>query len=202
MKTFTKHFFLILTFIMIMFSGCKKKKDNPSPSDPVNPNDQELITTLKISSTDQANPAGPVIETVFKDTDGDGGNGPVQFDTLRLSPNTTYDNIILLLDETKSPADTISNEVQEEGDEHQFFYTFQAAPSSSATLTVSYIAGDTDSHGVPIGLSPRFQTGAQTGLGSLTVILKHQPGVKPTSGNGNVNLGETDIEVVFPVKIQ
>ena len=103
---------------------------------------------------------------------------------------------VVLLDESKSPVDSISNEVKEEGDAHQFFYTVV-----NSTLTHSYAATDLDSHGVPIGLAPNFTTGA-TSTGSLTVVLKHQPGLKPTSGNGDSSKGETDIEVIFNVMVQ
>lgn len=177
---------------MFVLFSCKRK-DDPKPSLPENPNEEELITTLKLLLTEGG--SGTVYSFVFKDVDGAGGNAPI-IDNIVLPANKSFTGEIILLDESKSPVDSISNEVKEEGDEHQFFYTI-----ANANLSHSYAPGDADGNSVPIGLSPNFTTGS-TSTGTLTVVLKHQPEVKPTSGNGDISKGETDIEVVFNVTIQ
>src|SRR5688572_22097059 len=118
MKKLMKHLVLVLSFSSIILS-CRKK-DDPIPSNPQNPNEEELITTLKLILTEDG--TGTVYTFVFKDLDGDGGNSPVK-DNIVLPANKTYAGQVVLLDETKNPVDSISNEVLEEGDEHQFFYT-------------------------------------------------------------------------------
>jgi len=190
MKKITIYIIVCLSFVVI--SSCKKK-DDPKPFNPPNINEEELITTLKLILTEGG--SGTVYTFVFKDVDGAGGNAPT-IDDIVLPSNKSFTGQIILLDESKSPADSISNEVAEEGGVHQFFYTV-----ANANLIHSYAASDIDAYGVPIGLAPNFTTGA-TSTGSLTVVLKHQPGLKPTSGNGDSSKGETDIEVIFNVMVQ
>ncbi len=188
MKKLTFNTIVICVLSLLLFS-CKKKND-PVPEAPLNPNETELITTMTIIFTEQV--SGNVSTFSFRDTDGPGGNAPTK-DAILLDASKTYNGRIILLDETKSPKDSISNEVEEEKDEHQFFFTV-----TSANLTSSYT--DFDNNGVPVGLYPNFVTGTAS-TGQLKVVLKHQPEIKPTSGNGNASIGETDIEVVFDVTI-
>lgn len=188
MKKLTFNAIIICSLALLIFS-CKKKND-PIPKAPQNPNEAELITTLKIIFTEQI--SGNVSAFSFRDIDGPGGNAPTK-DIIQLDASKTYSGRIILLDETKSPVDSISNEVEEEKDDHQFFFTV-----TSANLTSSYT--DYDTHGVPLGLYPNFVTGSAS-TGKLKVVLKHQPDIKPNSGNGNASIGETDIEVEFDVTI-
>ena len=191
MKNMFINSIVLVSLVLALFS-CKKK-DDPKPDLPVNPNEQELITTMKLILTETG--AGTVYTFVFKDLDGEGGNAPT-IDNIVLPANKSFTGQVVLLDESKNPADSISVEVKEEGDEHQFFYTI-----ANANLTHSYASGDVDGNGVPIGLKPSFSSG-NASTGTLTVVLKHQPEVKPTSGNGDISKGETDIEVEFNVSVK
>ncbi len=179
----------MVLLVMLLAFSCKKK-DDPKPSNPPNTNEEELITTLKIMFTEEG--TGTVSVFQFADLDGSGGNAPTQ-DQIVLNAGKTYHGRIILLDQTKSPVDSISNEVEEEKNAHQFFYT-----TTGDNLSVSYT--DFDDHGVPVGLFPDFVTGV-AGSGTLKVVLKHQPDLKPTSGMGNSSIGETDVEVIFNVTI-
>jgi hypothetical protein len=172
------------------------KKDNNDPVNPNNPNETELITTLKLLFQEQGNPSNN-FEAVFKDADGIGGAPPSLFDTIRLEPGKVYDTEIVLLDESKNPVDSISNEVAEEGEEHQFFFTAIGAD-------VSFAYADADKNGVPVGLFSEWTAGVATTdkNGKIRITLKHQGSNKPVTGNGNPLLGETDIEVNFPVIIE
>jgi hypothetical protein len=182
-----------LSFILLFFFACKKDKDKVSQ--PKQPDQNELITTLRLLVTDSANPV-VVSETVFSDPDGPGGDPPVRFDTLRLKPYTVYFGKIYLLDETKVPADTISQEVWEKRNEHEFFFY-----PSSASIVTSY--KDFDDYGVPVGLETKIETGAATTgqSGVFEIVLRHQPDEKPRSGAGDANIGTTDLDVAFPVII-
>ncbi|HEX8546830.1 MAG TPA: hypothetical protein VF691_07695 [Cytophagaceae bacterium] len=176
------------------FFSCKKDPDKVAI--PINPNEGELITTVTLTFIEKENPLNKVI-AAFRDPDGDGPKGITQWDTIRLDANKTYDVEALLLDETKTPLDTISNEVKEEGDGHQLFYI-----ASNPSLTITY--ADKDENGVPIGLKTVFKTGnAATGKDEVVkVLLKHQGKDKPKSGSGDINVGDTDINVTFPVIIK
>jgi hypothetical protein len=185
---------ITITILTIMLSGAMfvacKKKDDPKPSNPQNPNEQELITTLKLILTEDGTTNVSTFQ--FADLDGPGGNPPTQ-DNILLSANKTYHGRIVLLDQTKNPVDSVSNEVEEKKDIHEFFFT-----PAGVNITSTYT--DFDTHGVPVGLYPDFATGAAS-TGTLKITLKHQPGLKPTSGNGDITIGETDIEVTFNVSV-
>lgn len=170
-----------------LFTSCKK--DDDDPKNPGDPNESELITTVRINFTDSAGTA-PGVSVVFRDLDGEGGNAPTRFDTIRLQPSTTYYTEILLLNESALPADTISNEVAEEADDHLFFFLH-----TGVDITTTYL--DQDSNGLPLGLQTKWVTGA-AGTGTSRVTLKHQPGVK----DGSQAPGETDMELTFRSEVQ
>jgi hypothetical protein len=147
-----------------------------------------LITTVKLVFVDSA---GVLPEQTFewRDLDGEGGNS-AQIDTIKLQAQKTFNVSILLLDESKSPIDTISNEVFEEGVDHMFFF-------SHSTVNISTNILDFDANGLGIGLQSKWVT-ASTSVGTSNIILKHQPGVK----DGTQTPGETDIDVLFPSRVQ
>lgn len=177
---------LLLASFMVVFASCKKDEDDPK--NPTDPNDSELITTFKLIMTDSAGVL-PEQTFVFRDIDGDGGQAPTEFDTITLAPNTTYLAEILLLNESVSPADTISNEVAEEANDHQFFFL-----NTGVNVTVTYL--DSDSNGLPLGLNTKWVTGS-AGSGTSRITLKHQPGIK----DGTQAPGETDVELLFQLRV-
>lgn len=192
--------YIQIIVILALFSFMISCDDKEVPK-PEKINEEELITTVKLVMVDQSN-AGIVREAVFFENPFEEEGSNITIDTIRLDQNKEYNVTVYLMDQSKNPVDTISYEVKEEADEHQLFYVFKDMDGAYAdNLTIQYVPGDVDSHNVPLGLTPKFTT--TTSLkGKLTVILKHQAGVKPRSGQGDINLGETDVEVVFPVKIQ
>ncbi|GAA4309435.1 hypothetical protein [Nibribacter koreensis] len=183
MKSFLKPSLAILFAASVfMTTGCGND-DEPTPE-----NEEELITTVRLHATPQG--GGNMIMATYKDVDGPGGQAPI-VNGLQLAANKVYDVRVEVLDESKTPAEDITQEVKEEADEHQFFYQ----PSTGLNLTVAYT--DQDSKNLPLGITTRMTTAAAS-TGTLRVILKHQPGTK----NNSVNTGETDVEVTFPATIQ
>lgn len=217
MKTLFKLSSLLITASLLLSLSCKKKKNEPAPSNPLPPdNTSEVITTFKLLLTDSA--TSTVYTFMYKDPDGDGGQagfyGPgttslsTQSDSVfNLSPNTTYFTEIILLDETKSAVDTISGEVEEEGQDHMFFFNSTNPTGSPYSLTLSgsgihltYTDLDGGSPQRGIGLKTRWRTYAATGTTKhpLNIVLKHQPGTK----NGTITPGDTDVDVNFKVTVQ
>jgi hypothetical protein len=184
-----------LTFLGIIatsvFTGCKKDKDEV-PTPPPIVNEGEVITTFKLTFVDSAGLA-PTVTAQYRDPDGDGGNDAVQFDTINLLPNTTYFASVLILDETKSPADTISNEIEEEANDHLFIYT---PASADVTVTITDVDTNTPTP-LPLGLQTKWKTMAAS-TGTVQIVLRHQPDVK----DGTYAPGETDIDLTFQVVIQ
>lgn len=180
---------ILMAFAMaITVSACKKDDDDVTK--PADTNDEELITTVKFLVTDTENPSTQYVFQ-YRDVDGLGGNAPI-IDTIKLNADKVYAVEILLLDETKIPFDTISNEVLEESADHLFIFE----PASS-NLNITINDFDDNTPPLPLGLLSTWSTGAAINS-SIKVSLKHQPGIK----NGDPTRGETDIEVVMPVEIK
>lgn len=185
---------LLVVMPMVLLFGCKKDEDDDTaPTPPAN--EEELITTVLLTFTDQET-SSAVFEMRFTDTDGDGGNAPViTADTL--PANRAYDLSIRVLNESVSPAEEITTEIQNEGVDHQFFFQ-----SSVTNMLITY--ADADANGAPIGLLNSATT-ADPAQGTLVVTLRHQPskGAAGVSSGDITNAGgETDIEVSFPVVVE
>lgn len=179
---------LSMSFLALSISSCKKDDDLVEVPEP-DQNEVEVITTMTITFTDAAG-IEPTVSATFQDLDGDGGDAPTLFEDIILAPNTTYNAEILLLNETENPADTISNEVLEEGADHLFCFS-----PSGVDVTITR----TDSDGTyEIGLQSQWVTGSTTGTGTTEIVLHHQPDVK----DGTCSPGEIDVEVEFVTKIQ
>ena len=178
---------LAITILAITFTACSNDDDgNPIPV-----NEEEVITTLiaTLSST-----AGNITMT-SRDLDGDGPDAPVINVSSALAANTTYTGSLDLLNETEDPAESITAEIEEEDDEHQFFF-------SSALVSAVY--ADMDGDGNPVGLAFTLTTG-DAGTGNLTITLRHEP-AKDAEGVSDGNIanagGETDLSVTFPISVE
>lgn len=155
-------------------------------------NEEEVITTVTTTLTG----GGQVITLTSRDLDGDGPNDPLVTVVGNLTANTTYTGAVSFLNETTSPAEDITSEVEAEGEEHQIFYQLPAALG-----TVTYT--DLDLNGKPIGLAFTLTTG-NAGTGNLTVTLRHLPNKSATgvaAGDITNAGGATDALVTYPVTV-
>ncbi|EDP70664.1 hypothetical protein FBALC1_07893 [Flavobacteriales bacterium ALC-1] len=168
---------------MGLITSCSSDDDNPDPI-----NDEEVITTMTLTLT----PAGGGTPIVFvsRDADGDGPNAPAITDGFSLSASTQYTGIIKFENELESPAENITLEVIEEGDEHQVFYSFTGTSGSTQTYN------DMDDDGNPLGVDITLNSGTASTGNTITVVLKHEP-TKPNDGTVANAGGETDIEATF-----
>lgn len=185
----TKKLFTLALAIstILFFSACEK-------DDPVIPNEEELITTLNYTLTSQD--GTEVVTLTFQDLDGDGGNAPTVSEGV-LSTNQSYTGRLELLNEAESPAENITTEIQEEDEEHQFFFQ-----STVSNLAIAY--DDEDADGNPVGLSSMLTTG-DAATGNITITLIHEPEKTATGvATGDISnaAGEIDIEVTFPISVQ
>lgn len=181
-----RFFQLFLLAISLGFIACEK-------DEPTIPNEEEVITTMRLYLTPTT--GGNPIVFEFKDLDGDGGNAPtITSDTL--ATNSTYSGVIELLNETETPADTITLEILAEDTDHQFFFV-----STVSGTSASY--NDLDGNNQPIGQQFTLTTGSM-GYGQFTVTLRHEPdkSAQGVSGGDITNAGgETDIEVSFDLHV-
>jgi len=181
MKTMkTVKFLSLFLAIGLVMTSCDSDDDNM----PVN--EEEVITTLTATLMG----GGSTITLTSRDLDGDGPNAPVVTVSGALAAGTTYTGSLDLLNETEDPAESITEEIAEEDDEHQFFF-------ASDVATFAY--ADMDGDGNPIGLAFTMTTGA-AGTGDVTITLRHEPAKSAAgvSGGDITNAGgETDISVTF-----
>lgn len=173
-------------------AGCKKDNDDPvSPAPPAN--EEELITTVRLTFQSASNVEQKQFSYV--DLDGDGGAVPViEADTL--SADSTYTVTIEVLNESEDPAEDITAEILAEDEAHQFFFQ-----PSGANVAVTY--ADADGNGRPVGIATTWTVGAASS-GTIVVTLRHEPDKNaPGAASGDITNagGDTDIEVTFPVVI-
>jgi hypothetical protein len=174
---------LFLSATTLLAVSCSNDDNGPV-------NEEEVITTVTTTLTG----GGQVITLNSRDLDGDGPNAPVVTVSGNLAANTTYTGTVSFLNETESPAEDITAEVEEEGVDHQVFYQL---PTALGTFTYT----DLDLNGKPIGLTFSLTTG-NAGTGNLTVTLRHLPN-KSASGVAAGDItnagGATDASVTYPV---
>ncbi|HEY0976626.1 MAG TPA: type 1 periplasmic binding fold superfamily protein [Flavobacteriales bacterium] len=187
--------FLSAALLAALFlNACKKDKVDPSTPSTPPVNEEELITTLRLHLRSTGGTQD--LELLFRDIDGDGGTAPV-IEADALSTDTVYNVEIAVLNESVTPPDVITEEIEEEGDAHQFFFQVTGADVSTAYT-------DADANGQPIGINSTWTAGAAS-TGNVTVTLRHQP-VKDAAGVSSGDItnagGETDIEVTFPLTVQ
>jgi len=174
----------LLIGMSTLFVQCKDSEDELVPDD-----ENELITSVTLNFKEAS--TGTVTSFSYKDADGDGGNAPTKFDTVALKANTEYTLTVQFLDESKTPTQDITDEIEEESDDHLLIYT----PSPASLLTYTY--GDKDKNNFPIGLIGTAKAGA-IGLGKLKVQLRHQSGTK----NGTITPGSDDVNLDFNLRVQ
>lgn len=182
----TIHSIISLAFCGLISVSCSNDDDTPAPV-----NEEEIITTMTVTLVPQEGGNSVILES--RDLDGDGPDAPVITVSGPLAANATYDGGIVLLNETETPAENITDEVAAEDEEHQFFYQ-----TSGSITEVTY--ADQDDNGHPVGLLFELSTG-DAGNATLAVTLRHEP-QKPNDGTLSDAGGETDISQTFDLTVQ
>ncbi|MCB0526403.1 MAG: hypothetical protein KDC86_17925 [Saprospiraceae bacterium] len=170
--------FFSLTALVLGFSACKKDTATQ----------QELITKV-IVHLQGSN--GFNQEFAWSDPDGGDISNAVVDDIIIPTGTTDITCHIHVLDESKSPTEDLTSEIEGEGDVHLLVYKI----SGTAVSMIDY--NDTDGNGKPLGLDTKWTAG--TGTGSVNIVLHHQPVTKDDLNNPG---GEIDFDVTFPVSIQ
>jgi len=197
-------FLLLLTVLAI---GCDDVEHDHDHD-----HEQEVITTVALTFT--ADPDGEV--DVFQWADPENDGGPV-VDTISLLDATSYNVSVQFLNELEDPAEDITQEIGDEADEHQVFFTGSAvegpATGVNSQAIVEHSYSDEDSGGLPVGLENSFST-LGAGLGELVLTLRHLPpenneAVKTTDlaeevavgGFGAIG-GDNDVQITFSLEVQ
>ncbi|MBA3456507.1 MAG: type 1 periplasmic binding fold superfamily protein [Deltaproteobacteria bacterium] len=145
--------------LLSVFAACGD--DGPTEEPP------ELITTVILDFVPMG--GGATVTAAFTDPDGDGGDPPT-IDPIDLAASMMYTTGVRFQNGLETPPEEITEEIRDESDEHQVFFT---GTSIDGALVHSYL--DMDANGLPIGLANRFV--AARGTGTLIVTLRHLPPV-------------------------
>jgi hypothetical protein len=181
-------FLSTVAFAGLLFTACSNDDDNT----PIPVNEEEVITTLTVTLAPEG--GGTAITLQTKDLDGDGPNAPVVTVSGNLATGVIYNGSLVVLNETVTPAENINLEIEEEDDEHQFFYTV----GGGLDITTEY--GNFDRNGNPLG-TEFIMSAAAAGSGTLTFTLRHEP-KKPNDGTLADAGGETDIAATFNITVE
>lgn len=180
-----------------------------NPDDPKKEDAPELITKATLTFTPVG--GGNTVTVSASDPDGEGVQDLQPDGNIVLATGKTYELSISLINELAAPGEEgydVTKEVEEEGAEHLFLFSWSnnifSSPTGNGNIdnrSDEIIYTDTDSKNLPIGLTTRWTTSQSGGLsGSFRVVLKHQPGLK--SQTSGINIGETDMDLTFTVNIQ
>lgn len=195
---------LAILFSVITIIGCSKDDDVA----PEEENEVEVFTDVTLVFTNTAD-VNDVVRASAQDPDGTGIQELQILDAITLAGDTEYTLTYEILN-ALDPADIedIGDEILEEDNEHQFFFSFTenvfANPTGNGNIDaaadpINY--NDADENGNPVGLSSTWTTSSTASSGaSFTVRLQHQPDVKTaTSGS---NDGDTDFALTFALNIK
>lgn len=195
MKTQSAKFLILLAFAFpLLLSSCNDDSV-PEPE-----NEEEVITDVTLTFTPAG--GGETITAVSTDPDGE---GPLDRTTeeIVLNPNTTY--ILTIALENSLADENITEEVEQEADEHIFLFSWTEGIFSNPTGdgnidnrndAVNYM--DMDVNSLPLGLETSWTTGTSA-TGNFRLVLKHQPDSKTVSSG--INTGETDVDITWPIQI-
>ncbi|MEM9327970.1 MAG: hypothetical protein AAGA85_20055 [Bacteroidota bacterium] len=167
--------------------------------------EEETITQVVLTFTPAG--GGDALSFTWLDADGEGVGEPA-IDDVNLAANTEYEMSIMLTNTLEDPDEDITEEIEREDDEHQFFFSFTAdifsnpaGDGNKDTRDDPLNYNDEDDNMLPVGLSTQWTTGAATtSEGVFNVVLKHQPDLKTATSDSNT--GSTDIDINFPINIQ
>jgi len=193
---------MAMLFGAVVMTSCK-----PDEIVPEEENELEVITDVKLVFTNTAD-ATDIVEARAQDPDGTGVEDLAILDEINLDTSKTYTLTFEIFNNLDSPGENIGNEILEEDEEHQIFFSFSNDAFSNplgngnidnAADPINY--NDSDANGNSVGLSTNWTTpSTQLTGGNFTVRLQHQPDVKTASSGAND--GDTDFELSFFLNIQ
>ena len=163
---------------IFLIQSCNESSISPTPTD-----ENESITTLKVELKDTI--SGSLYSYFFRDPDGEGGNSPIQWDTIKLDSQKVYKATLKILNESNpNSIIDVSNEIKAEATSHIICYT----PANTGIAVTR-----TDNDGTySLGIESLWKTTGKSN-GTLNIKLKHQTGLK----NGSCDPGKTEIDVNF-----
>ena len=195
---FKLNYLLYAVLTLFIFTACEEDEAAPEEE-----NEVEVFTDVKLVFTPTG--GGAAVEAAAQDPDGAGVQELQVLGAINLAENTSYTLTMVIENCLESPCELMNEEIEEEDDEHQFFFAFTndafTSPAGngnidSASDPINY--NDSDGNGNSLGLYTSWTTGSAS-TGTFTVQLQHQPDVK-TATSGSTD-GDTDFALTFNLNI-
>lgn len=195
---FRLNYLLYAVLTLFIFTACEEDEAAPEEE-----NEMEVFTDVKLVFTPAG--GGAAVEAAAQDPDGAGVQELQVLGAINLAANTSYTLTMVIENCLESPCELMNEEIEEEDDEHQFFFAFTndafTSPAGngnidSASDPINY--NDSDGNGNSLGLNTSWTTGPAS-TGTFTVQLQHQPDVK-TATSGSTD-GDTDWALTFNLNI-
>ena len=195
---FRLNYLLYAVLALFIFTACEEDEAAPEEE-----NEMEVFTDVKLVFTPTG--GGAAVEAAAQDPDGAGVQELQVLGAINLAANTSYTLTMVIENCLESPCELMNEEIEEEDDEHQFFFAFTndafTSPVGNGNLDnasdpINY--NDSDGNGNSLGLNTSWTTGSAS-TGTFTVQLQHQPDVK-TATSGSTD-GDTDFALTFNLNI-
>ena len=195
---FKLNYLLYAVLTLFILTACEEDEAAPEEE-----NEVEVFTDVKLVFTPTG--GGAAVEAAAQDPDGAGVQELQVLGAINLAANTSYTLTMVIENCLESPCELMNEEIEEEDDEHQFFFAFTndafTSPAGngnidSASDPINY--NDSDGNGNSLGLNTSWTTGSASS-GTFTVQLQHQPDVK-TATSGSTD-GDTDFALTFNLNI-
>ncbi|TXH24253.1 MAG: type 1 periplasmic binding fold superfamily protein [Cyclobacteriaceae bacterium] len=177
----TRMFSLSTVISICLFASCS--------DDPEATNEEEVITTVIVT----LQPAeGETVTLTWDDTNLDAVVDESEIVVSKsLISSTAYGATIQLLNKSADPVTDITEEVKDEDEDHIFCFTV-------TTVGIAITNLSKDSNELPVGITSTWTTSAPSTSGTVTITLRHQPGVKTGDCPG---AGDTDASITFPISV-
>ena len=177
---------------------------NDDADAPACENEEEIITDVVLTFTPMN--GGDVVTARAQDPDGEGVLPLEVIDDIELLESTEYVLTLSLTNEIEG--EDITEEIEEEDDEHMFFFEFtdglMQSPAGDGNADnredeVNY--QDFDDNSLPVGLETGWTTicTEEDLSGTFRIVLKHQPGVK--SATSTIDDGSTDVDLTWTLNV-
>lgn len=198
MKTLSNVQAILISLVATALLSCQSE-------DPVQENDGEVITEVTLTFTEldaSNNPTGTPFSFTASDPEGIEGGGTPTIETINLTKGKKYRMEVELYNGIAM--EDITVEVEEEADEHQFYFLGSAFDSN--ILSIAYADADGEALGLTTNLTVSSSPGATST--SMRIVLRHDldksfPGANnPNFSNFVQAGGETDLDLTFPITIQ
>jgi hypothetical protein len=167
----------------LVVAGCNKKAESVTPALPGN----EFLTTVQLQLVNTADPTDVQLcsWTQMSPTSHTYQTDSAYFSraVLNLRANATYTGRVIILDETQTPVDTVSDEILQRMNYHLFF--FQPTPILSSNIAISNTTTD-----IPVNDWNTGLPATDTTYGGISI----NEGQVPSGSVLNLAVSRTDLD--------